>query len=113
MFTRTRFIGVPIGLKNLGDMNEVGVHVADDGLVAGRGDLWPEGVRISGVETRGVAGIDISSVSGLSSIGAGEECEKKWCFFFVLTITLSLTHSLFRGVVFFRTTLLVLKQIFI
>lgn len=92
MLTRTRFIGVPIGLKNRGDMKEVGVHVADDGLVAGRGDLWPEGVRISGVETRGVAGIDISSVSGLSSIEAGEECKEQMMFglLFFLTITVSL-----------------------
>lgn len=70
MFTRTLFIGVPMGLKNLGDMNDVGVHpaaAADFG--ADFGDLSPDGVRISGVDVvRGVAGIDISSVSGLSSI---------------------------------------------
>ncbi|KAJ7966668.1 hypothetical protein O6P43_016106 [Quillaja saponaria] len=59
-----------MGLKNLGDIKEVGVHAVDDlaSLEAGLGDLCPDGVSISGVETLGVAGIDISSVSGLSSI---------------------------------------------
>lgn len=59
-----------MGLKNRGDMNDVGVH-ADDlaSLDGGLGDLCPEGVCISGVDTpRGVAGIEMSSVSGLSSI---------------------------------------------
>lgn len=66
----TLFIGVPIGLRNLGDMKEVGVHAFDDfaSFDAGLGDLCPDGVSISGVDTLGVAGIDISSVSGLSSI---------------------------------------------
>lgn len=68
-----------MGLKNRGEMKEVGVHAADlDSLsggaavvvaVGGRGERWPVGVRISGVEVaRGVAGIEMSSVSGLSSI---------------------------------------------
>lgn len=60
-----------MGLRNLGDMKEVGVHADDDfaSLDGGRGDLCPDGVCISGVDTpRGVAGMDISSVSGLSSI---------------------------------------------
>lgn len=65
-------MGVPIGLRNLGDMNEVGVHDLAVPKPASfdcpRGDLCPDGVRISGVDARGVAGIDISSVSGLSSI---------------------------------------------
>lgn len=71
MFMSTLFMGVPMGLKNLGDMNEVGVHADDDlaSLEGGLGDLCPDGVCISGVDTpRGVAGIDMSSVSGLSSI---------------------------------------------
>lgn len=70
MLTSTLFIGVPIGLRNLGDMNEVGVHAFEDfaSFDGGLGDLCPDGVRISGVDTLGVAGIDISSVSGLSSI---------------------------------------------
>lgn len=61
-----------MGLKNLGDMKEVGVHdlavPEPASFAAPLGDLCPEGVSISGVEARGVAGIDISSVSGLSSI---------------------------------------------
>lgn len=62
-----------MGLKNLGDINEVGVHDLasfDAGPVEANplGDLWPDGVSISGVDARGVAGIEISSVSGLSSI---------------------------------------------
>lgn len=66
-------MGVPIGLKNRGEIKEVGVHdlaSLDAGPVDANplGDLFPEGVSISGVEARGVAGIDISSVSGLSSI---------------------------------------------
>lgn len=68
MFTRTLFIGVPIGLKNRGDMNDVGVH---DLFPAPLGDLCPDGVSISGVDARGVAGIEISSVSGLSSVIPG------------------------------------------
>jgi len=67
MFTSTLFIGVPIGLRNLGDMKEVGVHDFPS-FDAALGDLCPDGVSISGVDTLGVAGIDISSVSGLSSI---------------------------------------------
>lgn len=41
MFTNTLFIGVPIGLKNLGDINEVGVHAVEDfaSFDAGLGDL--------------------------------------------------------------------------
>ena len=64
------FIGVPIGLRNLGDINDVGVHAFDDfaSFDAGLGERCPDGVRISGVDTLGVAGIDMSSVSGLSSI---------------------------------------------
>lgn len=60
-----------MGLKNRGDMNDVGVHdlaVALPGPASFRGDLCPDGVSISGVDARGVAGMDISSVSGLSSI---------------------------------------------
>ena len=71
MLINTLFIGVPIGLRNLGDINDDGVHAVDDFpslFDAGLGDLWPDGVCISGVEALGVAGIDISSVSGLSSI---------------------------------------------
>lgn len=70
MLINTLFIGVPIGLKNLGEINDVGVHAVDDfaSFEAGLGDLWPEGVSISGVDARGVAGMDINSVSGLSSI---------------------------------------------
>lgn len=51
-------------------MNDVGVHAVDDfaSFEAGLGDLCPDGVSISGVEARGVAGMDISSVSGLSSM---------------------------------------------
>lgn len=68
----TLFIGVPMGLKNRGEMNEVGVHdfASFDAPVdvCARGDLCPDGVSISGVDARGVVGIDISSVSGLSSI---------------------------------------------
>lgn len=70
MLMSTLFMGVPIGLRNRGDINDVGVHAVDfASLDMGLGDLWPVGVCISGVDTpRGVAGIDISSVSGLSSI---------------------------------------------
>lgn len=65
-----------MGLKNLGDINEDGVHAADlDSLAApgaaaaGLGDRWPVGVSISGVDVAlGVAGMEISSVSSLSSI---------------------------------------------
>lgn len=62
-----------MGLKNRGEIKEVGVHdlaSLDAGPVEANplGDLCPDGVNISGVEARGVAGIDISSVSGLSSI---------------------------------------------
>lgn len=73
MLTNTLFIGVPMGLKNLGEIKEVGVHDLAS-FEAGPvdaiplGDLFPDGVSISGVDARGVAGIDISSVSGLSSI---------------------------------------------
>lgn len=65
MFIRTLFIGVPMGLKNLGDISDVGVHAFDDfaSFDVGFGDLCPKGVCVSGV-----AGIDINSVSGLSSI---------------------------------------------
>lgn len=72
---RTLFMGVPMGLKNLGEMNDVGVHAVEDlaSLEGGLGDLCPVGVRISGVETRGVAGMEISSVSGLSSIYRGKQ----------------------------------------
>lgn len=53
-------------------MNDVGVHVADFAGAGGRGDLCPVGVSISGVDAAlGVAGIDISSVSGRSSIFGG------------------------------------------
>lgn len=48
-------------------MNDVGVHDFPS-FDAALGDLCPDGVSISGVDTLGVAGIDISSVSGLSSI---------------------------------------------
>lgn len=59
-----------MGLKNLGDINEVGVHdlVVAPAAADPLGDLCPDGVSISGVEVRGVAGIDNSSVSGLSSM---------------------------------------------
>jgi hypothetical protein len=51
-------------------MKDVGVHALDDlaSFDPCLGDLCPDGVKISGVDTLGVAGIDISSVSGLSSI---------------------------------------------
>ena len=65
MLINTLFIGVPIGLRNLGEMND---DADDFAAVAGLGDLCPDGVRVSGVDALGVAGIDISSVSGLSSI---------------------------------------------
>ena len=63
-----------MGLKNLGDINDVGVHAVEDfaSLEGGLGERCPVGVRISGVETRGVAGIDMSSVSGLSSMAKAE-----------------------------------------
>lgn len=60
-----------MGLRNRGDINDVGVHAVDDfaSFDAGLGDRCPVGVCISGVDTpRGVAGMDMSSVSGLSSI---------------------------------------------
>lgn len=72
-----------MGLRNLGDMNDVGVHAADgafppppapDDAAAGLGDRWPDGVWASGVEARGVAGMEMSSVSGLSSIGCEAKC---------------------------------------
>lgn len=69
-------------------MNDVGVQAFDDfaSLEGGLGDRCPDGVRISGVEARGVAGMDMSSVSGLSSIslptqmlvsGLRSECEEE------------------------------------
>lgn len=67
-------MGVPMGLRNRGDINDVGVHAVDDfaSFDAGLGDRCPVGVCISGVDTpRGVAGMDMSSVSGLSSILTG------------------------------------------
>lgn len=59
-----------MGLRNLGDMKDVGVQAVDDfpWFETGRGDLIPDGVSISGVDARGVAGMDMSSVSGRSSI---------------------------------------------
>jgi hypothetical protein len=41
MLINTLFIGVPIGLKNLGEINDVGVHAVDDfaSFEAGLGDL--------------------------------------------------------------------------
>lgn len=60
-----------MGLRNRGDINDVGVHAVEvfpSLLDAGLGDLCPVGVCISGVDALGVAGIDINSVSGLSSI---------------------------------------------
>lgn len=47
-----------------------------------------------------MAGIDISSVSGLSSIGAGEECKEQNDVWFAFFFSLSLSHSLFRGDLF-------------
>lgn len=60
-----------MGLKNLGEINEVGVQADDDFPsfeVPSLGDLCPEGVKISGVDARGVAGMEMSSVSGRSSM---------------------------------------------
>ena len=60
-----------MGLRNRGDINDVGVQAVEvfpSLLDAGLGDLCPVGVCISGVDALGVAGIDINSVSGLSSI---------------------------------------------
>nr|GMC52320.1 hypothetical protein B296_00050662 [Ipomoea batatas]GMC54255.1 hypothetical protein B296_00050662 [Ipomoea batatas] len=86
MFINTLFIGVPIGLKNRGEMNEVGVHdfPSFDAPVdvCPLGDLCPDGVSISGVDARGVAGIDISSVSGLSSIKKAEPFFHPFCLLF-------------------------------
>ncbi|KAM1943830.1 hypothetical protein ACFX15_012119 [Malus domestica] len=53
MLTSTLFIGVLIGLRNLSEMNDVGVQAVDDlaSLDEGRGDLYLDGVCISGVDT--------------------------------------------------------------
>lgn len=60
-----------MGLKNRGEINDVGVHADDDFPsfeVPILGDRWPDGVSISGVDARGVAGMEMSSVSGRSSM---------------------------------------------
>lgn len=60
-----------MGLKNLGEIKDVGVHAVEDfppSFECGLGDRCPEGVSISGVDSWGVAGMEINSVSGLSSI---------------------------------------------
>lgn len=70
-----------MGLKNLGEINDVGVHAVDDfppSLECGLGDLCPDGVSISGVESLGVAGIEMSSVSGLSSMRSRDEVFGVW-----------------------------------
>lgn len=59
-----------MGLRNLGEMKDVGVHAADDlASFVFAGDRCPEGVSVSGVRPRvGLAGMEISSDSGRSSI---------------------------------------------
>ena len=58
MLINTLFNGVPMGLKNLGNISDVGVQALDDfaSLDLSLGDLCPDGVG-----TSGVAGIDINS----------------------------------------------------